>query len=445
MRRFKMVALLIACSMVLSGCSLVRIDEEKVMNRVVASVNGVDIYRYEVDDDYVNSLVQSQVDMYSQFGMDFTEEDYNEMFSDYQKTTLDSLVMTEVFLQKAAELEITLTDAEKEECRTNSDATFEEEKANLQYQVEMEVYDEVMAEASLEDADSTEEDTAVTEEDAEGDESFFSEDQQAQIDLETERRYQAFLDASRFTPDTYYEYLCEQMLYEKTVEYINGFASVSDEEVQAWYTDTLAMQQQNMDEDPDGFASTIRAGYIYTYVPVDTVAVKQILLAFDDELKTEAQTLYDLGDIDGMMALVQDAVDELLPTALEIAQELEDGEDIDTLIEEYNDDPGMTQLPGSKVGYLVNENTTTFISEFSEAALGLMELGTVSEPVVTYNGVHVLQSIKIYEAGIISLEDIFDDIKEALLPGKKQEKFEELSQQWMEEADIKYFYSRLSL
>jgi parvulin-like peptidyl-prolyl isomerase len=246
-----------------------------------------------------------------------------------------------------------------------------------------------------------------------------------------------------YTPETYYDYLCEQALNAKVKEYIDGLATVTDEDTQAWYDETLAMQQEEMDADPQAFADTVNSGYIYTYVPEDTVAVKQILLAFDDDLKAQAQELYDADDAEGMMALVQDAEEELKITAEDIKQQLENGADIDALIEEYNDDPGMTTAPGSEVGYLVESRTSTYIPAFSEAALGLMNVGDVSEPVITYNGVHILQSIKVYKKGVISYEDLYDDIKEALLPTKQQEKYDEITQQWLDEADIVYHYERL--
>ena len=542
MKKFRIVALLVAIVLVLSGCSLVRVDEERAMNRVVARVNGTEIYRYEINDSEVESTASSMIDMYTQLGMEISDEEEQEMLADYLEIALDGLVMSEVLMQKAVELDITLTDEEKQEYRDEADTQFESQKTNIRYQVELEVYQAMLEEeAAAEDTDTddtdaaaddtaedtvaddttedTEDDTDVdtedsdttddadtdaadavddtdaaddtTEDDADSDaaddtaddtdtdttddadavddtdtnteddtdavddtdtdteddteeDSLFTDEQEAYIEQETEARYQEFLESYEYTPDSLYEYLCEQAIVEKVTEYTHGFASVSDEEVQTWYNDTLALQQEQMDADPEEFANVIEGGYIYTYVPEDTVAVKQILLAFDDELTDEAQALYDEGDTDGMLALVQDAVDDLMPTVEDIRQQLIGGGDIDALIEEYNDDPGMKELPGSKVGYLVEERTSKYLSAFSEAALSLMELGAVSEPVVTYNGIHILQSINIYKAGTISLDDIFDEIKEAMLPGKQQEKYDEMSQQWLEEADVKYYRNNLT-
>ena len=447
MKKFKIVALMTVCVVMLTGCSLVRIDEEKVANRVVATVNGVDIYRYEVNDDVVESYVLQMVQIYESMGSSVDDEQQAEMYTDYQKTALDSLVLTELFAQKAVELGITLTDEEKQDCQTQSDEMFASQKDSVRAEVEA----EVLASMATEDAGDTaaddtyiEEDADVSDTEATDEETEFTDAQQLFIDEETEVRYQEAMETFPYTPETYYDYLCEQALNMKVEEYIDGLATVTDEDTQVWYDETLAMQQEEMDADAQAFADVINSGYIYTYVPEDTVAVKQILLAFDDDLKEQAQALYDEDNIDGMMALVQDAVDELEPTALDLKQQMEDGADIDALIEEYNDDPGMTTTPGSEVGYLVESRTSTYIPAFSEAALGLITVGTVSEPIVTYNGVHILQSIKVYKKGIVTYEDLHDDIKEALLPTKQDEKYDEITQQWLDEADIAYHYDRLT-
>ena len=49
MNKLKITVLLVALIMVFSGCSLVSVDEERVANQVVASVNGEEIYKYEID------------------------------------------------------------------------------------------------------------------------------------------------------------------------------------------------------------------------------------------------------------------------------------------------------------------------------------------------------------------------------------------------------------
>jgi hypothetical protein len=386
------------------------------------------------------------IQIYESMGSSVDDEQEAQLYEDYQKSTLDSLVMTEIFAQKAVELGISLTDEEKQDCQTQSDDMFASQKDSVRAEVEA----EVLASMATEDTSDTaaddtnvEEDADVSDAEAADEGTEFTEDQQLFIDEETETRYQQLLETIPYTPETYYDYLCEQALNAKVEEYIDGLATVTDEDTQSWYDETLAMQQEEMDADAQAFADIINSGYIYTYVPEDTVAVKQILLAFDDDLKEQAQALYDADDIDGMMALVQDVVDEVEPTALDLKQQLEDGADIDALIEEYNDDPGMTTTPGSEVGYLVESRTSTYIPAFSEAALGLMTVGDVSEPVVTYNGVHILQSIKVYKKGVVSYEDLHDDIKKALLPTKQEEKYNEITQQWLDEADIVYHYDRL--
>ncbi len=476
MKKFKIIAATAALVFVLSGCSLVDIDQEKVQNQVVATVNGTEIYRYQVDK-YINYSLQYYMAYYDMEMDDIlSDEDSYAWYKELKTGALDTLVLNEVFRQKAPELGIALTEEEKQEKREQSDDYFKSQKEYIRTEVESElgITDENADGEPADTGDGTEEDTDTvtdgasntdgsdeaatdepadtsddTEEDANVEEIGDTGNEDANVDESViegmvEERYAEYIEEFGYDPDTYYEYLCDQALISKVEEYINGLAEVTDQEARDWYDQTLALQQQQMDEDASVFADTVYDNQIYTYVPADTVAVKQIFMAYEnEELAGEAQTLYTEGDVDGAFDLLKDEIDKLMPTALEIQQKLQDGEDINTLIEEYNEDPGMTSEPNSKYGYLVEARTEGYVDEFKEAALKLTDIGDVSDPVVTYMGVHILKCIEIYKQRIVPYDELYEKIKTALLPNQQQQVYDETTGKWLDEFDITYDTGRL--
>ena len=419
MKKYKVLALLTACITMLSGCSLVSVDEERVANQIVATVNGAEIYRYEVMQD-----IDVLIDMYVSNGIvGNTDEEKDALRENLINNMYDNLILQEVLYQKAAELGIALSDEEKQEKQTQADEYFASIKESIR--------DEVEEELGLN-----------TDEEAEGQESEDAVDDTIVETMVTER-YADYIENEN-TPEAYYETLLDTALTGKIEEYITDKAEVTDEDTQNWYDQMLDIQQTEMDVDAAAFETQVYDGHIYTYVPQDTVAVKQVFLAFEDEdLVNEAQGLYDEGDTDAAFELLAPEIEKLTETAQEIKQKLEDGEDIDTLIEEYGEDPGMTQAPTSKYGYLVESRTDTYVAEFKEAALKLKNVGDISDPVTSYMGIHILQCVNVYKQGVIAYEDLYEDIKEALLPGKQQEVYDETTQAWIDEADIVYYKDKL--
>lgn len=469
MRKLRFVALALACALLFSGCSLVSIDEDRVANQVVAIVNGEKIYNYEVDVDYQKKYVDYMVSAY--YGMSpeqMDQETLQGMYDDQIQSVLESLVLNKLLLKKAGELGITLTEEELAENREEADNYFKDEKDSI--------IEEVLATPTPSATETpsatpmptaTPVPTATATPETTGAESATAESaaaptstptpsptatpeptpapslnaaQQAQVD----EQYQLFIDDFGYTPDTYYEYLNESDLITKVQEYIYDQAAVSDEAALEWYNSMLEQQKAATEEDPSVFETYVQENKIITYVPEDTVAVKQVFLQFDDaELVEEAKALYENGEEELAFELLQAQIDALMPAAEAAQERLLAGENIDDLIAEMGDDPGMDNSPGKRYGYLVESRTTAYVQEFTDAALGLFDVGAVSEPTVSYMGIHVLQSIDTYEAGEVPFEQIKESIKTAMLPDAQQAKYQEMTELWLSEADVTYYYDRL--
>ena len=154
--------------------------------------------------------------------------------------------------------------------------------------------------------------------------------------------------------------------------------ALTEDELAAKYTDELASQKQYFDATPsEYFTYETYSQYGYTappvYIPDGFFRVRQILVA-DEE------------------------------TALLVKQQLDAGADFETLLEQYNTDPGM-QSEEYAAGYLVGEGAS-FVDAFLNAALALTEDGQVSDPVQSDYGWHIIKRVSTESAHEIPYEDV---------------------------------------
>ena len=103
--------------------------------------------------------------------------------------------------------------------------------------------------------------------------------------------------------------------------------------------------------------------------------------------------------------------EEALKIANEVIAKLDGGADFDSLIEEYNEDPGITK------GKYYTFTSGEMVAEFEEATMNLQIGEYTKEPVKTDYGFHI---IKRYE--IVAEGEEFEAHKEQLLQQKKQVK-----------------------
>ncbi len=504
MKKLKIIAIAVAVALIFSGCSsMFTRNEDRVQAQAVATVNGVNITRQQVEFE----AQQSQEYQFYASNYGVTEEtisedkDLKEWYQDLLSRALDQMVINELLVQKAPEIDVALDDEEKQEQRKIADDLFNSVKDMIRIEVEMEmapspspevsVSPDVSAspeasvtpevsvspeasvtpevsvspeasaspEASVTPEVSASPEASVTPEVSASPEASVSPEVSASpeaspsptatpdpaVEAEVEKRYQEMIAGMPFTPDSYYDYLCKQQLVSKVLDRINEIAEVTDEDVKNWYNESVTAQQTAMEETPSLFVTNMNNNQICVYVPEDTVAVKQVLVTYKDkDLAETAKQSYANGKTEEAMKLLEGQIAELMPQMRDIQQRLKNGESIDALIAEYNEDPGMTSGTAATIGYLVGPSTTTFLEDFTKAAQGLTVVGQVSEPVATYYGVHVLQAIKIYKEGIIPFDELKDSIKTALLPTKQQQKYDEFIEKWKKESNITYDKGRLN-
>ena len=120
---------------------------------------------------------------------------------------------------------------------------------------------------------------------------------------------------------------------------------------------------------------------------------------------------------------------------------LAEGATFEELIDEYDEDPGMT---GDSVGYPVCAESTNWVAEFQEGAMALANVGDVSaEPVRTSYGLHIIKYDSDIAEGEIGLETVKADIYDELLSAEQEEVYNSTVEQWVNEANAKVYKNRL--
>lgn len=170
----------------------------------------------------------------------------------------------------------------------------------------------------------------------------------------------------------------DQTLVSKHKDVLLADVSLSDDELLAKYDEELAAQKALFDETPSQyFTYETYSQYGYyapaVYMPEGFFRVRQILVA--DEA-----------------------------TALIVKQKIDAGEDFETVLKEYNTDPGMDG-DAYAAGYLVGDGAS-FVTEFLNAALALTQDGQVSDPVQSDYGWHIIKRVSTEPAHEIPYEDV---------------------------------------
>lgn len=156
----------------------------------------------------------------------------------------------------------------------------------------------------------------------------------------------------------------------------------------------------------------------------------ELLKAFNENYIQVKHVLISTVDDQGN-ALTGDALAEKTALAEDVLAQAKAGEDFDSLIKTYGEDPGMTQSPE---GYIMDKDgntlTGTMIEEFNKGSWAL-EVNGVSDLVKTSYGYHIIKRVPLDETKL-------DDYAAAVASIVKGEdvSFNAMVDQWMAEAQV---------
>lgn len=284
-------------------------------------------------------------------------------------------------------------------------------------------------------------------------------------------------------------------------------AEVTDEQLKAAYDEKVSSDEENYANSPAAFESAMTSGStVVCWMPEGYRTVKHILVKPEDNvlqavtdarnavtsaetelenLRSELDAMNDKGDEDAEEATEEAA--EAEPTAAprtaeeiqadidaaeanlktlnddaekaeaaclesvkektdEIYKKIEDGEDFAALIEAYGEDPGMQNEPSKTRGYYVSSASTSWDKHFTADAMALEKVGDVSKtPVITTSGVHIIRYESDVTGGAVPLEDVHDALYEDTLDDMKTEHFDTELKSWVDALNPVYTIENFDL
>ena len=119
---------------------------------------------------------------------------------------------------------------------------------------------------------------------------------------------------------------------------------------------------------------------------------------------------------------------------------LDAGEDFQTLIDEYGEDPGMQNEPTASRGYYVSADSTAWDTAFRDAAMLLSNVGDVSEPTLGMSGIHIIRYESDVTPGPVPLDDVRDQLYDEALTTAREENYADLVSEWVAALDPVYHY-----
>lgn len=426
MRKRVLLALTLVCALLLStGCSLIVKDEEVDKQTVIIEAAGKTITKGEVQAE-TDALLDYYASVYPMYyGVDFDPTDPDTIKATREQA-VEGLVELAVMEKKIAEMGLDQFTVEEEaEIKSTVDEQYES-------------YAAFVKSYALSDTELT------------GDELQAAIDEQMiamgygtkEQMLETERMTRA---------------------QDRLVDSVTSAVSMSDEEVQAEYDYRLYNAKSTYEEYPYAYGVDLTNGTVgMYYAPAGYRYVKHILIQFNaddqatiDELNTQLAAkqneLADAQETEALNAEIaaleaeldaakENAYATIQPTIDEIQQKLAEGESFDSLIDAYNQDPGMTS---ASEGYAVSAVSTNWVQEFTDASMKLENIGDISEPVRSSYGIHIIQYVSDIPEGEIGLENVREELTQELLTTKQDNAFISALDQWVEEANAKVYLDRL--
>lgn len=117
----------------------------------------------------------------------------------------------------------------------------------------------------------------------------------------------------------------------------------------------------------------------------------------------------------------------------EIYAQLGAGESFDDVMAAYGEDPGMQSEPSMTTGYYVSAESTTWDANFTAGAMALENVGDYSAtPVISTSGVHIIYYYEDVPAGAVPLDEVRDALYDQTLETMREEHYTEQLAAWVE-------------
>ncbi len=182
--------------------------------------------------------------------------------------------------------------------------------------------------------------------------------------------------------------------------------------------------------------------YSAFWIPEGTRNIKHILIAFDDADCDEILALREEEKDTEADALREQYLEPLKEKADEVLALLDGGADFDELIKEYSADAVASDYYPD--GYQVIPDSTSFVSEFVQAAFELENIGDYKLAYTDY-GWHIVLYASDAEITQEERDEYVDYIHENLISTAQEQAYTNTIEQWLEEYDFEINYSALNI
>jgi len=416
-----LTAALLALLMLMSGCSMIRVNEERDNAVVVATVNGKAITKGEFKELYAQYLQYLGVssDTAAANGLDVNA---------LKEELLKEMVQKEVESQKAEEFGFTnLTEEQIAEIRDGFYSIID--LAASSYLVD-------------EEGNALENPT---------------EEQKAEA-------RQKVLEAYGMDEEAYMEEMKKNKANELLREELTSMASTTAEEVSERYNEMVTSDQTTYQGNEAEYEQAINNGSVVLYVPAGLRYLKHVLISFSEEASAEIKELREAeasatdpeaakAETDARRA---ELAKEIEPKALEVLEMIRSGEiTFEDAMREYS---GDTQDPDSE-GYAVASSGTSYDTEFVTEAFKLRNVGDISDLILTDFGYHIILYAGDVKAGPKTLQDtvkygydddmniktvtVYEYVESLLIDEEKETLYTEAIKLAVEQADVKTYLNRV--
>lgn len=380
--------------MMLAGCSLVTVNEEKI---VVATVGDETITKADFNEGF-NALL-------SQYGYTQDSEEIADQLKTLKENYIAQMVEDKVLEKKIKELGL--------------DQVTDEEKAAAEQEIQ-DWYDEQYA--------------ALVE-------NFKTDDTVEDPEAKAAETIENYLSQYGLTLDQMKENSVASISSDKLYDYVTKDVTVTEEEAKIEFANKVAAAKEKYDADLSAYVSDFENGATIYYTPKGCFYIKHILISLTDEQKQDIKNLR-ADDDETVAATADEKREEYLLTIREKAESVlklvDEGGDFEALMEEYGEDPGMKN-EAYKNGYLTYAGDTGFVTEFADACAALTEDGMTSGLVASDFGYHIIRRVSTVPSGEATFEDVKDSLMESMLTDKKSTTYDQQVEAWVKEVnpDIK--------
>ncbi len=217
--------------------------------------------------------------------------------------------------------------------------------------------------------------------------------------------------------------------------------NISEEDLQRYFDDRVESDKELFSDLAMYESYTMQSDYESYFIPEGIRMIRHVLISLSDEAIADIRTLRSEGNDEDADAALKSALEDIQEKSDDVLAKLKDGTiTFDEAIEQYNDDPGMATNPD---GYQMFADTTAYVPEFTQAGMALAKVGDISGLVASDYGYHILQYTSDYAPGPVDFESVKDSVAADAPNQKRNEKWSELSDEWLAKHEVEYFYENL--